>query len=65
MSDTDGWVQKKVRLIDDFQHFAAGEEGRCTADLPDHDVFAVWFAESDEWVRFQWSDRELFEVVDE
>lgn len=65
----DDWLNEKVVLIEDIGCLKKGNQGIVTADLPDYNVFAIWFDElvyiSEEdialhWIRFDWSEKGKF-----
>ena len=52
--------------VSDAIVWAAGQAGICTADLPDDDVFAVWFFAAGgvglQWVTLTQAHKAIFEV---
>lgn len=71
--EEEGYVWKPVILLEDIGSLKKGRKGLCTADLKEHDAFAVWFEEpvcySGEgkpiyWVTFRpWTEREKFDIL--
>jgi len=58
------WLDKKVITTKDMEKIPKGSTGIVTADLPDEDVFAVWFDEPFElqppWIRFDYASKDKF-----
>ena len=60
-------VDRRVRLARPYADLLAGIEGRCTADLPEQDVYAVWFDDpvprGVNWVRFDSAAKASFDLL--
>ena len=58
-----------VTLKEDLGDFKKGQQGLCTADLPEYPVYAVWFGDgkdddSEQWITFKGEGaRDKFEVL--
>lgn len=61
-------VERRVRLVRPYADLPVGREGVCTADLPDHDVYAVWFdapvPRGVNWVRFDYAAKAAFAPIE-
>ena len=61
---------RHVRVTESFGQIQVGLEGICTADLPDYDVYAIWFDkpfdidhEDVHWILFDYASKSHFAVV--
>ena len=77
--EEEGYLNHEVVLTEDFGdpnsdfYLEKGRIGLCTADLKEHDVFAVWFKDPIGyredgsplyWVTFKpWTEREKFDIL--
>lgn len=70
--ENENFVGKYVEIVEDGCGVPKGRKGIVTADLKEHNAFAVWFDEpigSTEdcqplhWARFEWQERNKFAII--